>query len=173
MEIQKKKDNFALGILGALIGGLLGAASIILLAQAGLISAISGLILAFCTLKGFELLGGKLDKKAIAVCVVIMLAVPYFADRASWAIAYCQAFEKNGLTLPFGDAFGYLYELLEFEELMGDYIKNLLLVYGFTALGGFTILRGAFTKKSEIIENAPVAELAEEAPAEEAASVEE
>ena len=107
------------------------------------------------------------------MCVVIMLAVPYFADRASWAIAYCQAFEENGLKLPFGDAFGYLYELLEYEELMGEYIKNLLLVYGFTALGSFAILRGVFTKKAEIVEETPVEELTEEAPAEEAAPVEE
>lgn len=167
MEIKNKKENFALGVVGALIGGILGAASIILLAQAGVVSALSGVVLAFCTLKGFELLGGKLDKKAIAVCIVIMLAVPYLADRVSWAIIYCQALGKFGIELPFGDSFKYLYEMLELDELMGDYIKNLLLVYGFTALGGFTIIKQAFKQTPA----APVKVVAEaevvEAPAEE------
>ena len=149
MEIQEKKENLALGILGAVIGGLIGGASIVLFSQLGMISALSGVILAFCTMKGYELLGGKLDKKAIAVSVIIMLVVPYFADRVGWAIAYCQAFEENGLTLPFGDAFGYIYDLLEMDELTGEYIKNILFVYGFAALGAFTIVKQPGKKKTE------------------------
>ena len=132
MEIQEKKENLALGILGAVIGGLIGGASIVLFSQLGMISALSGVILAFCTMKGYELLGGKLDKKAIAVCVIIMLVVPYFADRVGWAIAYCQAFEENGLTLPFGDAFGSpdrKRELLDLFEPFLHAVKYVILCH--------------------------------------------
>ena len=166
MEIKKEK-SFAMGIVGAVIGGLLGAASIILLGQLGVISAISGFVLAFCTLKGFELLGGKLDKKALAVCIVIMAVIPYFADRLNWAIAYYNVFQENNMTVAFGDCFKYVHDFIALDELQGDYIKDLLFVYVFAALGGFTIVKQAFTKKTEIIEEAPVEEVIEEAPAEE------
>ncbi|MBE6957828.1 MAG: hypothetical protein E7447_01565 [Ruminococcaceae bacterium] len=169
MEIQKKK-SFALGVVGAVIGGLLGAASIILLAQAGIISAISGFVLAFCTLKGFELLGGKLDKKSIIVCVVIMLVVPYLAHHTSYAIIFVQNWED----LQFGDAFAHLYNLIdtvdtinENTELISAFIKDLLFIYAFTALGGFTIVKQAFAKKNEVIEEAPEGEVIEELPTEE------
>ena len=52
MEIQEKKENLALGILGAVIGSLIGGAAIVLIGQLGMISAISGVVLAFCALKG-------------------------------------------------------------------------------------------------------------------------
>lgn len=166
MEIKKEK-SFAMGIVGALIGSLLGGLSIILLAQAGFVSAISGFVMAFCTLKGFELLGGKLEKKALIVCIAIMAVMPYLADRVSWAIAYVQAFEDYGMELSFGDALGYTYEFLEVDELMGDYIKNLLLVYAFVALGSFTIIKQAFAKKDapaavEVLEEDAVIATAEE-----------
>ena len=61
MEIQEKQENLALGILGALLGGILGGAAIVLIGQLGMISALSGVVLAFCTLKGYELLGKKLS----------------------------------------------------------------------------------------------------------------
>ena len=148
MEIQEKQQSFAKGIVGALLGGLLGGVSIILLGQMGIVASLSGVLLAFCTLKGFALLGGKLNKPALLVCVVIMLAVPYLADRLSWAIAYYQFFQENEMALSFGDAFQYVYDFLELDELMGEYWKNLLFVYAFTAIGAFTILKQQLKQKS-------------------------
>ena len=58
------------GVVGALIGSLLGAASIILLSQLGYVAAISGVIMAVCALKGYELLGGKLTKKGVIISAV-------------------------------------------------------------------------------------------------------
>lgn len=169
MEIQKKK-SFGMGVVGALVGSLIGAACIILLAQAGIVAALSGFVLAFCTLKGFELLGGKLDKKSIIVCVVIMLVVPYLAHHASYAIIFVQNWED----LQFGDAFAHLYNLIgtvdtinENTELISAFIKDLLFVYAFTALGAFTIVKQAFAQKDAVIEEAPEAEVIEEAPVEE------
>ena len=166
MEIKKEK-SFGMGVMGALVGSLIGALSIILLAQLGVVSAISGFVLAFCTLKGFELLGGKLEKKSIALCIVIMLIVPYFADRLSWAIAYNDVFLENGVEMAFGDIFMYVPEFVEIDELTGEYIKNLVFVYAFTALGAFTIVKQAIKQKDAVIEEAPDAEVIEEAPVEE------
>ena len=144
MEIQEKQENLALGILGALLGGILGGAAIVLIGQMGIISAISGVVLAFCTLKGYELLGGKLSKQGIIVCLVVMLIVPYFADRISWTLVIMEE-----LQLQFGDAFKYVHDVVEEFELQADYWKDLLFIYAFTALGAFGIVKQAFKQKKE------------------------
>lgn len=144
MEITEKKENIAAGILGALLGGLVGGAAIVLIGQLGLISAISGVILAFCTLKGYELLGGKLSKQGVLVCIVVMLITPYFADRISWALVIMEEFQWA-----FGDAFRYVHDVVEAFELQTDYWKDLLFVYAFAALGGFTLVKQAFKRKKE------------------------
>ena len=144
MEIQEKQENLALGILGALLGGILGGAAIVLIGQLGMISAISGVVLAFCTLKGYELLGKKLSKQGIIVCLVVMLIVPYFADRISWTLVIMEE-----LQLQFGDAFKYVHDVVEEFELQADYWKDLLFIYAFTALGAFGIVKQAFKQKKE------------------------
>ena len=144
MEIQEKQENLALGILGALLGGILGGAAIVLIGQLGIISALSGVVLAFCTLKGYELLGKKLSKQGIIVCLVVMLIVPYFADRISWTLVIMEE-----LQLQFGDAFKYVHDVVEEFELQADYWKDLLFIYGFTALGAFGIVKQAFKQKKE------------------------
>jgi hypothetical protein len=144
MEITEKKENIAMGILGALLGGLIGGAAIVLFGQLGLISAFSGVILAFCTLKGYELLGGKLTKRGVWVCIVVMLAVPYLADRVSWALVIVKEFQWA-----FGDAFRYVHDVVEEYELQNDYWKDLLFVYAFAALGAFTILKQTSKQKKE------------------------
>ena len=142
MEIQEKRENAVMGILGALIGGLIGGASIVLFGQLDMISALSGVVLAFCTLKGYELLGKDLSLFGIIVSIVIMLAVPYLADRVNWALVIVEE-----LGFGFGDAFLYVHEAVEEFGLEANYWKDLLLIYGFAALGAFTIVKQPLKKK--------------------------
>lgn len=141
----EKKENVAGGIAGALAGALIGAASIILLNQLGYVASISGFVLAFCTLKGYELLGGKLSKKGVVICIILTVITPYIADRASWALAFAQAYSDEGVG--FMDWFASIEGLIAEGWIeSGDYIKNLLMLYGFTALGAFSTLRSAIKK---------------------------
>lgn len=141
----EKRENVITGLVGALIGALIGAGSIILLSQLGYIASISGLILAVCTLKGYELLGGKLSGKGIAICVVLMLLTPYVADRIDWAIVLMQEFADYGVT--FGEAFALIPEMISDGSIeMGMYLKNLLMIYGFALLGAFSTLRTTLKK---------------------------
>ena len=141
MELEVKKENMAKGILGALIGGLIGGASIILFGQLGMISALSGLVLAFCTLKGYERLGGELSKKGVLLCIAIMLVMPYLADRVSWALVIVRE-----LHFLFGDAFRDVHKFVAEFSLEADYWKDLLLLYGFVALGAFGLVQQVFKK---------------------------
>lgn len=144
-EKTGKKENFVTGLVGAFLGALLGGGCIILLSQLGYVASLSGLILAVCTLKGYELLGGKLSTKGIIVAIILVLVTPYLADRIDWAILVMQEWADYGVT--FGEAFAVIPELVAEGAIeQGAYIKNLLMIYGFAALGAFSTLKNAFKK---------------------------
>lgn len=141
-----KPENVATGIVGALLGAVLGGASIVALGQLGYVSAISGFILAVCTLKGYELLGGQLTKRGIVISIVLMAITPYIADRLNWAIEITKIFAEDGAT--FGRAFQVVHEIIAEAGATGEYLTSLLMTYGFTALGAFASLKGLFKKKN-------------------------
>ena len=143
--VYVKPENVLTGIVGALIGAVLGGASIILLSQLGFIAAISGFILAVCTLKGYELLGGQLSKRGILICCVLMAITPYIADRIDWAIVISQAFADEGVTL--GMAFAAVHDVIAESDMLGDYFKTLGMLYLFVVMGAFSTLKGLFQKK--------------------------
>ena len=58
------------GIVGALIGSLIGAVVIVIVGQLGYVAAVSGLVMAICTLKGYEMLGKKLGTPGIIISCV-------------------------------------------------------------------------------------------------------
>ena len=141
----KAPENVVLGILGALIGALLGGASIILLSQLGYIASISGFILAFCTLKGYELLGKGLSTKGLVVCVVVMLVTPFVADWLDWGILVYKSLADYGVT--FAESLQILPELFADGTIsMGEYLKNLGMIYLFVIIGGFYTIKNAFKK---------------------------
>ena len=140
-----KPENVMGGVIGAVIGAVLGGASIILFAQMNMVAAISGLILAFCTLKGYELLGGQLSTKGIVISIVLMLVIPFIANHLCWAIAIMKEFGDLGIT--FGDALAAVPAFLEESSIMEGYIKDLLMVYGFTALGAFGTVKAVLKKR--------------------------
>ena len=142
--VVQKPENVLGGVIGAVIGALLGGASIVLIDQIGFIAAISGFVLAFCTLKGYELLGGRLTTKGIIISIVLMLITPYFADRACWAIALTQ---QLSFGWSFGEVFAMIPVWLEEGAIdMGVYLQNLLMIYGFTALGAFGTVKSVIKR---------------------------
>ena len=99
------------------------------------------MILAVCTLKGYELLGGSLSKVGVVICGVLMLVTPYIADRLDWALLLMEDFEATfNESLSLSTAFSLIPDLISegFIE-MGEYIKNLGMIYLFTVIGGSVI----------------------------------
>ncbi|MBQ3104690.1 MAG: hypothetical protein IJC59_02375 [Lachnospiraceae bacterium] len=136
-ESDQKKENPVGGIVGAMIGTLLGVASIILFSRLGYVAALSGLIMAVCTLKGYELLGGKLSGKGILISTVLMLLMAYMGDRFDWAILVAGEWD-----ISLGEAFRIIPALLQ-EDIIspGTYWGNLVMVYLFLVLGAFPTIR--------------------------------
>lgn len=142
----KKSENVMMGVVGAMIGAILGGASIVLISQLGYIASISGFILAFCTLKGYQLLGGGMSMKGVIVCAVLMLLVPFVADWINWSIVVVQSFPEYELTLLDGSTI-FAEILAEDTEMVGEYLKNLGMLYLFVLMGGFVTVKNAFKGK--------------------------
>ena len=141
----KAPENVFLGLIGALVGALLGGASIILLSQIGYIASISGFILAICTLKGYELLGKRLSGKGIALCILLMIVTPFLADWIDWAIYLMRDYPEYELTIV--DACIAMAGLMaEGYVDMAEYLKNLGMIYLFVVLGAFGTLKNVLKK---------------------------
>ena len=119
-------ENIGRGILGAVIGGAIGAAVIVLLGQLGYVAAISGMVLGYCTIGGYRRGAGRLSAAGIAACVVVMLAAVYFGNRVDIAITAAKELE-----ITFWQGFRWMHELVDTDAYMG----NLAVLYLFTALG--------------------------------------
>ena len=138
-------ENFLLGLISALLGAILGGASIILLSQIGYIASISGFILAVCTLKGYELLGKRLSGKGIALCILLMIVTPFLADWIDWAIYLMRDYPEYELTIV--DACIAMAGLMaEGYVDMAEYLKNLGMIYLFVVLGAFGTLKNVLKK---------------------------
>ena len=143
---HKSTENMALGMVGAVVGALIGGASIIGLSQLGYIASISGVLLAVCTLKGYELLAKGISPAGVLACSILMLVTPFAADWIDWTIALYEAWAGYGAT--FLDCMMTLPALFaEDPELLGEYVKNLGMLYLFVIMGGFYTVKNAFQKK--------------------------
>lgn len=143
-EKQQKKENVLGGIVGALIGSIIGVIFIIIFSRLGWIAAASGVVMAICTLKGYEMLGGKLSTKGIIISCIMMILMTYIGDRIDWAIAIVQEVGQEW-GLDFFTAFQLIPTMLE-EEIIDSstYTGNLILLYIFTVIGAVPTIRSAF-----------------------------
>ena len=145
-----KKENVVGGIVGAVLGSLLGVLCIVLLSQLGYVAALSGVVMALGVLKGYEMLGGKLTKRGIIICVVVMLLMTYLGDRLDWAILL---YREGG-----GKEMGYnvfeCYRLIPYAISEGviemiSYIGNMLFIYAFVLLGAIPTIRNKVKQKQQ------------------------
>ena len=128
---ESKPENVIGGLVGALLGSLLGVAAIILFSRLGYITAASGIIMGVCTLKGYELLGGKMTVKGIVISILVMLLMVYVGDRFDWAMLVAREWGENVF-----DAFRAIPALIKEDVIeQSSYIGNLVKLYLFALLG--------------------------------------
>lgn len=118
--------------MGAFLGSLIGAGAIILLGQLGYVAALSGIAMAICAIKGYELLGGKLSTKGIISSIIVMIIMVYVGNRIDWSISVANYYTDVDIFY----AFRILPDLIREGYLeASQYYGNLGLVYLFTAIG--------------------------------------
>ena len=139
-----RAENRIGGAVGALLGSLIGVLCIVLISQLGYVAALSGLVMAVCTLKGYEMLGGRLSGFGIAISSVLMLAMTYVGDRLDWAIIIARELEVDLFS-----AFRAVPLLLSEQMIdVSNYWGNLALLYLFLLAGAVpTVLAAAKNRR--------------------------
>lgn len=136
----KAPENVVLGLIGALVGALLGGASIILLSRLGYIASVSGVLIAFGTLGGYKLLGKGMSKIGMMICIVLMLITPFAAYNLDLVLQLHEEIRGYGFTM--GDTVKFMVELMQNDgELLFTYVKELAMLYLFMVLGAFGIVK--------------------------------
>lgn len=136
---ERKRENLVAGIVGAFLGSLLGAACIILVGQLGYVASVCGLVMAVCTMKGYELLGGCLTRKGAVVSGILILVMTFLAYQMELAIELARLVEVDIFV-----AFRGLSFLMNSAYIdMAAYWGDLGMLYLFTLLGAVpTVLAG-------------------------------
>lgn len=142
---QAKAENVVGGIIGAFLGSLLGVLCIVVLGQLGYVAALSGVVMAVCTMKGYEMLGGKLSTRGIVVSIVLMIVMTYVGNRLDWAILVMREVGLDIITSY--QSVGYLVS----EGMLGAaYWGNLVMVYLFALLGAVPTVRTSMKNQKGI-----------------------
>ncbi len=147
-QAKLRKGNMVTGIVGALIGALIGGVLWVLVAQLGYIAGIIGLVTAVLALKGYELLGGKIDKLGIVITMIIIVLALFAANYMSLAWAIHSEFSKI-YDITFFDAFQAVPDFLSEGEIMGAFIKDLLIGYVFTAAVSVPVIRNMYNRSNK------------------------
>lgn len=127
---KNRKAKFVPGLVGAFIGALIGAALWILIYRLGYIAGIAGAVTAICAMKGYEMLGGHLDKRGVIGSVIIMVLVIFFANKISWAWEAYDALADYDWT--FSECYRQLSYILTETETTGSYYGDLVIGYVLT-----------------------------------------
>lgn len=142
-SVIARKSNLVAGLVGAFLGSLLGCILWVLIYKLGYIAGIAGAVIGICAMKGYELLGGHLDKKGVIGSVIIMIVMIYFANNVSWSWEIYDVF-KADYDITFFDAYVSMKDVLIESDLMGSYYGDLIIGYLLTAVASFRNIMNAF-----------------------------
>lgn len=130
-------DNYFLGFVGALLGGLVGAIPWAIVSCMGWFVAWLGYVIAIAASKGYDLMKVKVSMKKIWF-VAISVVVGVFAGQIMSDLLYFAVKTKfNGAYISY--VFSYIFD--NFGEYLSINAANLALGLVFAALGGFSVLK--------------------------------
>lgn len=142
-DYKSKNNNVIGGIVGGFIGALIGSILWIIIYQMNYISAIAGLVIAICCIKGYQLFGGKLNISGIIITSLITLFMVYFANHISLAISIYSEFNTY-YDITFFDALRSVPSFLSEPEVGRVFIKDLLMGYVLTIAGSVYYVKKSY-----------------------------
>lgn len=140
--ILSQKSKFIPGIVGAFLGAMIGCIVYFFIWQLGYIAAIAGLITAICAFKGYEMLGGVVDRKGVFACIIMIIFAVFFANQLVWAYEAYSELKEYGFG--FFECFRSIKGIISDAGLTGEYYGNLAMAYFMTVLGSFRSVINAF-----------------------------
>ena len=148
-KAKEGNGNIIGGIVGALLGSLLGVVVWVLIYQLGYISAAGGAVMVICALKGYELLGGRLNVTGIIISCVVSVIMLLFAEQVCLSIEIYQAFSDYDIT--FFDAFQSVPAFLEEPEIRNAVLVDLVMGYILLAAGAWGTIHQTYKKNKNTV----------------------
>ncbi len=150
---EETPSNLVLGIVGAVIGALIGAALWIGIYQLGYVAGIAGAAIIGFSIKGYDLLGKRIDTKGVIICVVLSIATIYLSHRAAFSISYMRTMNEYFDThISFATTFANLDKYMkaldtvsqalgEGDSVMVAYWRDLFVGYVLSAVVGIPMVK--------------------------------
>lgn len=133
------KEKIIPGAVGAVLGGLVGAALWIVLGRMELSPGIAGYVIGVCSIKGYKFGGDSLSKRGIVICVFFSFIMILTAEYISIGMTIYRNFNEYRL-LTYGEAMKSVPQFFE-SGLKGDILKNLVLGCGLAIAGGVSYMK--------------------------------
>ena len=130
-------------LIGALIGTAVGAAIWAGVWLMGYMASIVGLAIGVLAERGYTLLKGKKGTLKVIILIICVLLGVIAGTLAGEYLVMIDALKDMGITgVPFKDlAEIYIDTLKSDSELMGEFVKNIMIGFLFAALGVFAFIR--------------------------------
>jgi len=143
IELTEIPSNSTLGAIGAFCGGMIGVIAWVLLYANNLFAWLAGLAILFCAYKGYEMLGGHIDKKGFAISTVIIGIMIFLGNHLAWAWAALDTAKMQGYSI--GEIL-LLWKILDASHATMSYILDLIAGYILTFAIGFKLIKSTHRK---------------------------
>lgn len=148
LSIKNRKGSFVTGLVGAILGSLIGVVLWVVVYAIGYIAAICGVVLAVCIIKGYELLGGKLNALGIITTALLTIFMVYVATYLSYGYEVYAAL-KNTENIDIFQGIRLVKPFLnEYEEVKRSFIGDLALGYLLTSIGAISTFISAYKRSN-------------------------
>ena len=114
----------------------------------GFVASIGGVAVAFATLTGYEKFAKKLSIKGIVISVIIMIIITTFITRLEWTIDIYMEMSQYGDGISPVAIFLNMHAILKELECVADYVKEISVLFIFTALGAIPTIKKKFIETS-------------------------
>lgn len=136
----EKTANVPMGVLGALVGSLIGVVVWVLIYKLGYVAGITGFVMSVCCFKGYELLGGRIDRKGVYISIVIAVIMLAFAEMVALGLEIHSTLnDYYSITIP--EAFSMIPVLLGENEVILSVVKDLLSGYLLMGVASFSYIK--------------------------------
>lgn len=137
---EEKTSNVFMGVLGALVGSIIGVVVWVLIYKLGYVAGITGFIMSVCCFKGYELLGGRIDRKGVYIAIVIAVVMLAFAEMIAIGLEIHSAM-NDYYSVSISEAFSMIPLFLSDNEVKFAVIKDLLFGYVLMAVASFSYVK--------------------------------
>ena len=146
--VEAIKENVPAGIVGAFLGGIIGSLLIVLIGLLGFVASIGGVAVAVTTLTGYEKFAKKLSVRGIVISVIVMIIIITFITRLEWTIDICMEMSEYGGDISPLAVFLNMHAILKEFDCVADYVKEIVVLFIFTAIGAVPTVKRKYIEKS-------------------------